>query len=57
MKHQLKMKEDDIANSHERIYSHTRRVPPKANLMALPSILVEMQGGEERQPKMSIFGG
>ncbi len=51
------MKEDDIANSHERIYSHTRCVPSEAMLMALPSILTEIQRGEEREPKMSIFGG
>ena len=52
MKHQLKMKEDDIANSHERIYSHTRCEPSEATLMALPSIFMEMQGGEEREPKI-----
>ena len=51
------MKEDNIAYSHERIDYHDRLDHSKATLMALPSIFMEIQGGEEKQPKMGIFGG
>ncbi len=57
VQYQLKIEEDAIATSLDRIdiYAHNER--PKPSLMAFLSIFMEEQGRAERQPKMCIFGG